>query len=268
MMDRIELVRKDMFLMAKGTTLGADNGIAVATNLAIMEDRSIQHGPLELLFTVDEETGLTGANNLKPGFLSSKIMINLDSEEEGSIYVGCSGGRNTIGTWKRAQESAPRGNVALKVIVKGLKGGHSGLEIDKGRGNSIKIINRVIIALEAVRTEGLTSTVDDLIEEHDVEAGFHFGELKALGAVRRQDLRNYFRNEAVCGCDERYRETFPDLLLGPRKEMPFDEAVSTIRRGEPDNWGNLFDELKDLKQSGAWPPPHDDANFWSPSDAR
>jgi dipeptidase D len=148
--DPIELVRKDNFLMANGTTLGADNGIAVATNLAIMEDRSIQHGPLELLFTVDEETGLTGANNLKPGFLSSKIMINLDSEEEGSIYVGCSGGRNTIGTWKRAEETAPRGTVALKVIVKGLKGGHSGLEIDKGRGNSIKIINRVIIALEAV----------------------------------------------------------------------------------------------------------------------
>jgi hypothetical protein len=132
--------------------------------------------------------------------------------------------------------------------------------------DKVRVIS--IIALEAVRTEGLTSTVDDLIEEHDVEAGFHFGELKALGAVRRQDLRNYFRNEAVCGCDERYRETFPDLLLGPRKEMPFDEAVSTIRRGEPDNWGNLFDELKDLKQSGAWPPPHDDANFWSPSDAR
>lgn len=148
--DPIELVRKDNFLMANGTTLGADNGVAVATNLAIMEDRSIQHGPLELLFTVDEETGLTGANNLKPGFLSSKIMMNLDSEEEGSIYVGCSGGRNTIGTWKLVQETAPRGTVALKVIVKGLKGGHSGLEIDKGRGNSIKIINRVLIALEGV----------------------------------------------------------------------------------------------------------------------
>lgn len=125
-----------------------------------------------------------------------------------------------------------------------------------------------IVALEADRIDELTSTVDDLIEEHNVEADFHFGELKALGAVRRQDLRNYFRNEAVCGCDERYRETFPDLLLGPRKEMPFDQAVGTIRRGEPDNWGNLFDELKDLTQSGAWPPPHYDANFWSPSDVR
>lgn len=147
--DPIELVRSGNFLMANGTTLGADNGIAVATNLAIMEDRSLQHGPLELLFTVDEETGLTGANNLKPGFLESKTMMNLDSEEEGSVYVGCSGGRNTHGTWKLAFENAPRGTVGLKVVVKGLKGGHSGLEIDKGRGNSIKIINRVLTALDA-----------------------------------------------------------------------------------------------------------------------
>ncbi|MFA6541097.1 MAG: aminoacyl-histidine dipeptidase [Bacteroidota bacterium] len=146
--DPIELVRKGNFLMANGTTLGADNGIAVATYLAIMEDRSLVHGPLELLFTVDEETGLTGANNLKPGFLESTTLMNLDSEEEGSLYVGCSGGRNTHGSWKLKTDNAPKGTVALKVIVKGLKGGHSGLEIDKGRGNSIKIINRVLIALE------------------------------------------------------------------------------------------------------------------------
>lgn len=148
--DPIELVRKGNMLMANGTTLGADNGIAVATNLAIMEDRSIEHGPLELLFTVDEETGLTGANNLKPGFLSSKTLINLDSEEEGAVFVGCSGGRNTIASWKVVTENAPRGSVAFKIIVKGLKGGHSGLEIDKGRGNSIKIINRVLIGLESI----------------------------------------------------------------------------------------------------------------------
>ncbi len=146
--DPIELVRKGNMLMANGTTLGADNGIAVATNLAIMEDTSLVHGPLELLFTVDEETGLTGANNLKPGFLESTTLMNLDSEEEGSVFVGCSGGRNTIGKWKLSLENAPRGFSSLQLIVKGLKGGHSGLEIDKGRGNSIKIINRVLIALE------------------------------------------------------------------------------------------------------------------------
>jgi len=148
--DPIELVREGNILRANGTTLGADNGVAVATNLAIMEDKSLVHGPLEFLFTVDEETGLTGATYISPKFLQSKTLMNLDSEEEGSLFVGCSGGRNTVGTWKLALENAPRGTVALKIIVKGLKGGHSGLEIDKGRGNSIKILNRVLFVLDKV----------------------------------------------------------------------------------------------------------------------
>lgn len=148
--DPIELVRKGNILMANGTTLGADNGVAVATNLAIMEDKSLVHGPLEFLFTIDEETGLTGANNLKPGFLQSKTLMNLDSEEEGALYVGCSGGRNTIGVWKAAFENTPSKLSPSVVRVKGLKGGHSGLEIDKGRGNSLKIINRVLLALAKI----------------------------------------------------------------------------------------------------------------------
>ena len=146
--DPLDLVVKGNFLMANGTTLGADNGIAVATNLAIMEDKSLEHGPLEFLFTVDEETGLTGANNLQPGFLKSKTLMNLDSEEEGAIYVGCSGGKNSIGTWKAANESIPQKYAPAIVKVKGLKGGHSGLEIDKGRGNSLKILNRVLLELD------------------------------------------------------------------------------------------------------------------------
>lgn len=145
--DPIELVRKGNLLMANGTTLGADNGVAVATNLAIMADKSLVHGPLEFLFTVDEETGLTGANHLKPNFVESKILMNLDSEEEGALYVGCSGGKNTIGTWKVKRSKAPGKAVAMLLQVKGLKGGHSGLEIDKGRGNSIKILNRALVVL-------------------------------------------------------------------------------------------------------------------------
>ena len=145
--DPIELVRKGNVLMANGTTLGADNGIAVATNLAIMEDGSLVHGPLEFLFTVDEETGLTGASNLSPGMLESRTLLNLDSEEEGHIYVGCSGGRDTLGTWKASFDAAPAGTTGGVLKVTGLKGGHSGLEIDKGRGNAVKIINRVILQL-------------------------------------------------------------------------------------------------------------------------
>ena len=156
--DPIELVRKGNVMMANGTTLGADNGIAVATNLAIMEDRSLEHGPLEFLFTVDEETGLTGANSLGPGWLRSRTLLNLDSEEEGALYVGCSGGRDTTGTWTLAVDAAPAGSTAVRVKVGGLKGGHSGLEIDKGRGNAIKILNRVIMRLSA--TGGRLSKID------------------------------------------------------------------------------------------------------------
>ncbi len=145
--DPIELVRKGNFLTANGTTLGADNGIAVATNLAIMEDRSLVHGPLEFVFTIDEETGLTGAAGLQPGFVESRTLLNLDSEEEGALYVGCSGGRDTIGTWKLATDASPAGAVAATLKVTGLKGGHSGLEIDKGRGNAVKIANRAVLAL-------------------------------------------------------------------------------------------------------------------------
>lgn len=148
--DPIELVRKDNFIMAKGTTLGADNGIAVATCLAIMEDKQLQHGPLEFLFTVDEETGLTGANNLQPGWLKSTILLNLDSEDEGELYVGCSGGRDSAGAWPADFENAPAGGTGLLVTVKGLKGGHSGLEIHQGRGNALKIVTRALLGLAAL----------------------------------------------------------------------------------------------------------------------
>ena len=102
-------MRKGNVLTANGTTLGADNGIAVATNLAIMEDKSLEHGPLEFLFTVDEEMGLNGANSLQPGFVKSRTLLNLDSEEEGALYVGCSGGRNTEASWKVVTDDLPDG---------------------------------------------------------------------------------------------------------------------------------------------------------------
>jgi dipeptidase D len=137
-------------MMADGTTLGADNGIAVATNLAIMEDRTLAHGPLEFLFTIDEEMGLNGANGLQPGFLKSKTLMNLDSEEEGAVYVGCSGGKDSAGSWKLETDAAPAATVALEVKIGGLRGGHSGLEIDKGRGNALKILNRVVMRIGGI----------------------------------------------------------------------------------------------------------------------
>ena len=145
--DPIHLVRDGDLLKARGTTLGADNGIGVAAALALMEDRSIVHGPLELLFTIDEETGLTGASGLSGDLLTARTMLNLDSEEEGSLYVGCAGGKDTLASFAVDFEPAPAGTVALELMVKGLKGGHSGLDIDKGRGNAIKIMNRLLVRL-------------------------------------------------------------------------------------------------------------------------
>jgi dipeptidase D len=143
----IELVRKDGVLMANGTTLGADNGIAVATCLAIMEAKGLEHGPLEFLFTVDEERGLNGARNITGELVESRTLMNLDSEEEGALYVGCSGGADTIAVWEAAFDHSPAGTVPGLLKVGGLRGGHSGLEIDKGRGNAIKIINRALLPL-------------------------------------------------------------------------------------------------------------------------
>jgi len=147
MNDPIELVRKGDVVMANGTTLGADNGAGVATSLAIMADPSLEHGPLEFLFTVEEETGLTGAQNLSPQHVDSRMLLNLDSEEEGVLYVGCAGGKDTFGRWRLIREDAPSNTVPVELTVKGLKGGHSGLEIDKGLGNAIKILNRAVVRL-------------------------------------------------------------------------------------------------------------------------
>lgn len=132
------------WIRADGTTLGADDGIGIAAQLAVLASKDIAHGPIECLFTMDEETGLTGAFGLKEGFFKSKILINLDSEDWGELFIGCAGGRDTRGEFTYKKENVPPNSSAFKISVTGLKGGHSGDEIHKGLGNSIKIINRVI----------------------------------------------------------------------------------------------------------------------------
>jgi dipeptidase D len=148
--DSLTLRRKGDWLTADGTTLGADNGIGVCTMLAIMEDGSLRHGPLELLFTVDEETGLTGAHNLKPGFITSGILINLDSEDEGSLCVGCAGGGDTIGTLPVSYEPVPDNYMSVSLAITGLRGGHSGIEIHSGRGNAIKLLGRAVHEMSGI----------------------------------------------------------------------------------------------------------------------
>jgi len=132
------------WVKAKGTTLGADNGIGVAAALAVMESKDLQHGPIEALFTLDEETGLFGAQALKSGFLNGKILMNLDSEEDGALYIGCAGGQNTFVKYKFNLNDVPANTAALEIKVSGLKGGHSGLDINTGRGNAIKLMTRLL----------------------------------------------------------------------------------------------------------------------------
>ncbi|MEE2638304.1 MAG: aminoacyl-histidine dipeptidase [Acidobacteriota bacterium] len=134
------------YLTATGTTLGSDNGIGIATMLALMGETSFAHGPLELLFTVDEETGLTGAAQLEAGLLRGKQLINLDSEEDGIVYVGCAGGGDTQLTVTLATVSSATTSVALAIALTGLKGGHSGCDIHLQRGNAVKLLGRALWA--------------------------------------------------------------------------------------------------------------------------
>jgi dipeptidase D len=142
--DPIKPAVRDGWVTATGTTLGADDGIGIASQLAILTDKNLKAGKIECLFTVDEESGMTGAINLKADFFSGRTLLNLDSEDEGILFIGCAGGMDTIGTLKYQSVPVPDGSLALDVSVTGLHGGHSGDEIHKGYGNSVKIMNRLL----------------------------------------------------------------------------------------------------------------------------
>lgn len=135
---------KDGWVCAKGTTLGADDGIGIAAQMAILTDKNLIAGEIECLFTVDEESGMTGAINLKPEYFNGRTLINLDSEDEGILFIGCAGGMDTVGTMQYEKIPSGERKCALRISVTGLHGGHSGDEIHKGYGNSVKIMNRLL----------------------------------------------------------------------------------------------------------------------------
>ena len=132
------------WVRARGTTLGADNGLGVAMIMAILESTTIKHPAIEALFTIDEETGMTGALNLKGGILKGEILLNMDTEEDDEIDIGCAGGIDVTATRDYNEEETPEGSVGYTITVKGLKGGHSGMDIHKGLGNANKIMNRLL----------------------------------------------------------------------------------------------------------------------------
>jgi dipeptidase D len=203
--DAIRPVRDGDYLTADGTTLGSDNGIGVAAMLALAEADGLAHGPLELLFTVDEESGLTGAAQLSGDLLTGRRLLNLDSEEEGSVYVGCAGGVNV--RLELPVESAPAGGseAALSVAVSGFKGGHSGVDIHLQRGNAIQLLGRALLRARERAAFRLTS----------------FGGGSAHNAIPREA-------SAVVVCADRDREAVADALQGE-----FAAIASELRAVDP-----------------------------------
>ena len=156
--DPIETYIENGWVKANGTTLGADNGVGAAAAMAVLEATDLVHGPIEALFTIDEETGMTGANALESGVLKGDILINTDSETEGELYVGCAGGIDTCGYFTPKFEEVPAGSKAFQLVVKGLKGGHSGMDIILGRANANKVMNELL----AYATEKMDARVADI----------------------------------------------------------------------------------------------------------
>ena len=154
--DPIKVWRDGDWLKAEGTTLGSDNGVGVSAALAVMESTDIAHGPLEFVFTIDEETGLTGAAEFPGGLLKSKYFLNLDNEETGTICIGCAGGVKTIGRRKVAMVNAASGS-AWRVKVSGLKGGHSGVDIHQGRGNALRVLGTTLQKITDKLKAGIAS---------------------------------------------------------------------------------------------------------------
>ncbi len=192
--DAIQVELDGDWLTAVGTTLGADNGIGVAAGMAIATDPQAVHGPLELLMTLDEETGMTGAFGLQPGFVTGTRMLNLDTEEEGAIYVGCAGGGDVVACFPLLHEQAPEGMLAQRLEVKGLVGGHSGLDIHENRANAIKCLARVLLALD--------------------DAGVAF----RLASLDGGSMRNAVPREARC-----------DLLVSPGQA---DQLAATVAEAD------------------------------------
>lgn len=205
------------WVRSKGTTLGADNGIGVATQMAILTDKTLQHGPIECLFTVDEETGLTGAYRLSGDFLSGSLLLNLDSEDEGELFIGCAGGMDTLINMPYKSKSLEPFYQAYIVNIKGLIGGHSGDDIHKGRGNSNKILARFLInankkfSLRLVRFQG--GNLRNAIPR----------EAKATVAVHQKDeaLFGEFCDKFKDEITEEYQAVEPNLTMVCQKtELP------------------------------------------------
>ena len=203
--DPINTVIDGEWVTAVGTTLGADNGMGVAMAMAVAEDKSVKHGPIEILVTYDEETGMTGAEALKPGLLKGGILLNLDSEDENELCIGCAGGLDAEADFKYKSLPVPAGYVGYKIEIKGLSGGHSGMDISLYRGNANKIMVRNLIPM----LERYGAKVADFnggslrnAIPFEADAVIALPKEKATAALR-------YANEILKICRERFKESDP-----------------------------------------------------------
>ncbi|MHC1778599.1 MAG: aminoacyl-histidine dipeptidase [Lentimicrobium sp.] len=210
------------WVKARGTTLGADDGIGIAAQLALLEATDIDHGPIECLFTIDEETGLTGAFGLKPDLLRSNILLNLDSEDEGEIFIGCAGGKDTVITMSYSKVPVGVSMVGYVIKVSGLKGGHSGDDINKGLGNANKILNRLL--WEAIRRFELRLS------------RFDGGNLR--NALAREAMAIVTIPKRFTADFEKYASLYNDIV---RKELKVTEPALNVNFNTTDLPDYLFD---------------------------
>ena len=222
--DPIEVIIDGEWVTANGTTLGADNGIGVAAAMAVLESTTLKHGPVEALFTIDEETGMTGAFGLKPGLLEGDILVNMDSEDEGEMYVGCAGGIDVNAEKEYAEEDTPADLKAFRIQLKGLKGGHSGMDIPLGRANANKLIFRFLMQAESdfgIRlSEAGGGDLRNAIprESHSIIA---------IDAARVEKFKSFVENYQLIYRNE-FAETEPDLSF-TMEEVPLPAKVATAK---------------------------------------
>jgi len=254
--DPIRVIEEEGWLKSCGTTLGADNGIAMALAMDLSTDSSLIRPPLELLFTVDEETGLNGARSLEPGSLRGRLLLNLDSETEGEFIIGCAGGRDILLTYPADGEPGDREerNALLQVTVGGLAGGHSGMDINKGRGNANKILAAIV---EPLFTEGMHLLKLKGGSAHNAiprEAEC----LLAVDASKKERILNSLREacrreeEAWKGQEKAIACRVEETREAPRKALLMDDkarALFKLLKALPDGVFSFHPEMKDLVET-------------------
>lgn len=206
--DPIKVEEIDGWLVAKETTLGADCGIGIAAQLAILEDKNLKTGKIECLFTTAEETGLDGAKALKPGFLTGSILINLDSEDEGELFVGCAGGIDTTAKFNYTPEADKKEKISFKVGFKGGLGGHSGDDIDKNRANAVQLLGRLLYKLSTVTDTFSLGKIDGGNKRNAI-ARESFAEISVDAASEKEILT--LCNDVFEGVADEYASSDPEM---------------------------------------------------------